>query len=321
MTDNDLTDKLNDLSITSGSSKSTAVKKPRSVSKTYDKEALRRRLMLLGRNPEQNILNLIQEACADTLLRVDFGKTLQSIKAGFVQRDYEGIFTSEASDLQVYSAAYVPGRALCYFEIFCQPQLLQLLARKTTIYAIGSGSGSELVSIAAAMTRSPVEQQRINLVMQDIGEWAQVLETFESTARNSWKLTKDQLTCEYFQGDILDPMKREERAQKIADANLITFMFVMNELFVNKAAAMELIQALVGNMKKGAHLLVVESAGSFSHLKVGNKTYMVHMLLDAVKDLQPIISDDSRWYRYPETVRYPIDVQNMRYFIRLYKKI
>ena len=66
---------------------------------------------------------------------------------------------------------------------------------------------------------------------------------------------------------------------------------------------------------------MVESAGSFSHLKVGNKTYMVHMLLDAVKDLQPVISDDSRWYRCPETVRYRIDVQNMRYFIRLYKKI
>ena len=199
---------------------------------------------------------MIQEACADTLLRGDFGKTLQSIKAGFVQRDYEGIFTSEAGDLQVYSAAYVPGRALCYFEIFCQPQLLQLLARKTTIYAIGSGSGSELVSIAAAMTRSPAERQRINLVMQDIGDWAQVLETFESTARQSWKLTEDLLTCEYFQDDILDPTKREERAQRIANANLITFMFVMNELFVNKAAAMELIQALVSNMKKGAHLLV-----------------------------------------------------------------
>lgn len=42
---------------------------------------------------------------------------------------------------------------------------------------------------------------------------------------------------------------------------------------------------------------VVESAGSFSHLKVGNKTYMVHMLLDAIKDLKPVIAEDSRWYR------------------------
>ncbi|KAI9271815.1 hypothetical protein BDA99DRAFT_569596 [Phascolomyces articulosus] len=321
MTDNDLTKNLTNLSIESDSNKSTTKKAESSSSKTYDKEALKQRLKLLGRNPEQNILNLIQQTCVETLSREDFGKTLQTIKAGFVQRDYEGIFTADARDLQVYSAAYVPGRALCYFEIFCQPQLLKLLARRTTIYAIGSGSGSELVSIAAAMTRSPVERQRIKLVMQDIGEWAQVLESFETTARKNWKLTNEQLTCEYFQGDILDPTTREERAQRIASANLITFMFVMNELFVNKPAAMELIQALVSNMKKDAYLLVVESAGSFSHLKVGNKTYMVHMLLDAVKDLRPLISDDARWYRYPENVRYPIDVQNMRYFIRLYKKI
>ena len=247
-------------------------------------------------------------------MRDDFGKTLQSIKAGFVQRDYEGIFTAEARNLQVYSAAYVPGRALCYFEIFTQPKLLKLLARHTCIYAIGSGSGSELVSLAAAMTRAPAERQRIKLVMQDIGEWPEVLQTFESAVRQSWKLTSEQLTCEYVHGDILDPSKHDQRAERIANADLITFMFVMNELFVKKAQAMELVQSLVRNMKKGAHLLVkstaycgfdfsnsyakvVESAGSFSHLKVGNKTYMVHMLLDAIKDLQPVVSEDARWYR------------------------
>ncbi|KAI9494989.1 hypothetical protein BDB00DRAFT_955136 [Zychaea mexicana] len=316
----DLTSKINNLSITSDSDK-LVTKDGRLSQKSYDKEALKQRLQILGRNPEQNILNVIRQACTDTLSRDDFGKTLQSIKANFVQRDYEGIFTAEARNLQVYSAAYVPGRALCYFEIFCQSQLLKLLARRTCIYAIGSGSGSELVSFAAAMTRVPAERQRIKLIMQDIGEWAKVLETFESASRQSWKLTEEQFSCQYLQGDILDPTKRDERAQRIADADLITFMFVMNELFVKKAAAMEMVQSLVTNMKKGAHLLVVESAGSFSHLKVGNKTYMVHMLLDAIKDLQSVISDDARWYRHPDNVRYPLDVQNMRYFIRLYKKI
>lgn len=42
---------------------------------------------------------------------------------------------------------------------------------------------------------------------------------------------------------------------------------------------------------------VVESAGSFSHLKVGNKTYMVYMLLDAIQDLELVVGEDSRWYR------------------------
>lgn len=173
-----------------------------------------------------------------------------------MQRDYESIFTGDARDLQVYSAAYVPGRALCYFEIFCRPQLLKLLARRTKIYAIGSGSGSELISIAAAMTRAPAERQKVHLIMQDIGAWAQVLENFENTLRQSWKLSPEQLSCSYEHGDVLDPANYKGRAEKIASADLVTFMFVINELFVKKAAALELIQALVQGMKKGAYLLV-----------------------------------------------------------------
>ncbi|KAG0173745.1 hypothetical protein DFQ30_007030 [Apophysomyces sp. BC1015] len=302
----------------------------------YDKESLKKRLKILGRNAEQNILSLIQIACTDTFAKEDFGKTLQGIKAGFVQRDYEGIFT-DAENLHVYSAAYVPGRALCYYEIFCRPQLLKILSRTTKIYAVGSGSGSELVSIAAAMTRVPAERQKVDLMMQDIGEWGSVLQSYEKVIRELWMVTPEQLNCSYEQGDVLE--KSERREELIASADLITFMFVMNELFVKKMAAMALIQSLVKSMKRGAHLLasiflcllakakrlrllqVVESAGSFSHLQVGNRTYMVYMLLDALKDLECVIAEDTRWYRYPEHMKYPVDIQNMRYFIRLYKKL
>ncbi|KAG0194462.1 hypothetical protein DFQ28_011263 [Apophysomyces sp. BC1034] len=260
----------------------------------YDKESLKKRLKILG-------------PCTDTFAKEDFGKTLQGIKAGFVQRDYEGIFT-DAENLHVYSAAYVPGRALCYYEIFCRPQLLKILSRTTKIYAVGSGSGSELVSIAAAMTRVPAERQKVDLMMQDIGEWGSVLQSYEKVIRELWMVTPEQLNCSYEQGDVLE--KSERREELIASADLITFMFVMNELFVKKMAAMALIQSLV-----------VESAGSFSHLQVGNRTYMVYMLLDALKDLECVIAEDTRWYRYPEHMKYPVDIQNMRYFIRLYKKL
>lgn len=83
----------------------------------------------------------------------------------------------------------------------------------------------------------------------------------------------------------------------IQGADLITFMFVMNELFVNKTKSMALIQSLVSNMKKGAYLLIVDSAGSFSHLKVGGQTYMIYFLLDAIKTLEKVIAEDSKWYR------------------------
>ncbi|KAI7868319.1 hypothetical protein BDF14DRAFT_1795289 [Spinellus fusiger] len=293
--------------------------KSRPTRPSYDKEALRERWRILGTDPEQSILILIVKACTPTFSRPDFGKTLQSIKANFVQRDYEGIFT-EADNLQVYSAAYVPGRALCYYEIFSRPQLIKLLAQSTKVYAVGSGSGSELVSIAAAMTRVPCERQKVQLVMHDIGAWGDVLGQFEARIRTDWKMPVNALTCSYQQSDVLNPENEAQQTELISSADLITFMFVMNELFVNKKGAMALIQSLVGSMKKGAYLLVVESAGSFSYLKVGDKTYMVYTLLDAVKDFECVLSYDSLWYRHPDHLRYSIDIQNMRYFLRLYRK-
>ncbi|KAI8641186.1 hypothetical protein BD408DRAFT_418538 [Parasitella parasitica] len=315
MSTKELTDSLKDLSLESITTEPKRVSKPKV---TYDKVALRERWKILGTDPEQSILSMIRKACMDTFARKDFFKILQLIKHSFVQRDYEGIFT-EAINLEVYTAAYVPGRALCYFEIFCRPQLLKFLTKRSRIYCIGSGSGSELTAIAAAMTRVPAERQQVNLIMQDIGDYKTVLDSLEKTIREKWLLSQEQLQCTYEQSDVLDADNQEIDA-RLQEADLITFMFVMNELFVKKAAAMALIQKMVNTMKKGAYLLVVESAGSFSHLKVGDKTYMVYMLLDAIQDLEIVVREDSRWYRHPDHLKYPIDVQNMRYFIRLYKK-
>lgn len=198
---------------------------------------------------------MIRKACMNTFARKDFFKILQSIKMSFVQRDYEGIFT-DSVNLEVYSAAYVPGRALCYFEIFCRPQLLKFLTRPSQIYCVGSGSGSELAAISAAMTRVPAERQRVKLIMQDIGDYESVLNSFQETIREKWLLTEEQLSCIYEQSDVLDQEHAETVDKRLAESDLITFMFVMNELFVKKAAAMALIQRMVKSMKKGAHLLV-----------------------------------------------------------------
>lgn len=146
------------------------------------------------------------------------------------------------------------------------------------------------------MLHAPVARQHVQLCMQDIGDWSGVLDSLEGSVRRQWKLDEQQLQCSYEQGDVLEPSTR--RDELIHSADLITFMFVMNELFVNKTKSMALIQSLVSNMKKGAYLLVVDSAGSFSHLKVGGQTYMIYFLLDAIKTLEKVIGEDSKWYRY-----------------------
>ncbi|ORE19497.1 hypothetical protein BCV71DRAFT_177550 [Rhizopus microsporus] len=196
MATNDLCDSVKNLNVTD-SSETSIKEKPKAA---YDKAALKERWKILGNEPEQNILSMIRKACMNTFARNDFMKTLQTIKASFVQRDYEGIFT-EATNLEVYAAAYVPGRALCYYEIFTRPQLLKFLMKRSQLYCVGSGSGSELAAIAAAMTRVPAERQKVKLVMQDIGDYESVLASFENTIREKWSITEEQLECTYEKGD------------------------------------------------------------------------------------------------------------------------
>lgn len=67
-------------------------------------------------------------------------------------------------------------------------------------------------------------------------------------------------------------------------ATLVTFMFVLNELFAeSKAQTVTLLQRVLTDMPTGAHLLVVESAGSFSELQVGTREVMLFKLLDGIK--------------------------------------
>ncbi|RUP45983.1 hypothetical protein BC936DRAFT_147498 [Jimgerdemannia flammicorona] len=286
-----------------------------------DKLLVKERIKVLGKDPEQAILNAIQQACTSTFSDPTFTTTLQSIKTAFFARDYLSIFTVPAN-LPTYTAAYIPARSLCYYTLFRDEPLLQgLLSRRSRIFLPGSGSGSELMGITAAMLHASSETQRVELRMQDIGEWGDVLGGLEAEVRRRWGFGEE-LVCGYERGDVLGVVGRVE--EEIQEADLITFMFVMNELFVEKARAMEMVKRLVGGMKKGAWLLVgfvygfvkitllkvpdlkllqyplqvVDSAGSFSHLKVGGRTYMVYFLLDALKDLEKLISEDSKWYRW-----------------------
>ncbi|RKP24366.1 hypothetical protein SYNPS1DRAFT_23539, partial [Syncephalis pseudoplumigaleata] len=109
---------------------------------------------------------------------------------------------------------------------------------------------------------------------------------------------------------------------ELARADLVTAMFVMNELFTDKRQAMKLVQALVAHLRPGAYFLLVDSAGSFSNLKVGQRTYMIYTIFDALHAyFEPVISEDSEWYRYPKHLNYPLELNNMRYFIRLYRRL
>jgi hypothetical protein len=102
-----------------------------------------------------DILNVVKESCQEAFNLPSFDTTLQTIKSHFFDRNYDAVFQNP-EHLPVYSARYAPSRALCYYHLFLEhPVLMKTLeGGPSTILCIGSGAGSELVGISAAMVHA-----------------------------------------------------------------------------------------------------------------------------------------------------------------------
>ncbi|PBP20559.1 hypothetical protein BUE80_DR008681 [Diplocarpon rosae] len=117
---------------------------------------------------------------------------------------------------------------------------------------------------------------------------------------------------------------------------LCSLLFTLNELYTASISkTTTFLLNLTTAVKSGTLLLVVDSPGSYSEAQVGleakrypMKWLLDHTLLDAKQSKgsqetfwAKIMSDDSRWFRIPESLRYPIPLENMRYQLHLYRRI
>ncbi|KAI8323525.1 hypothetical protein GQ54DRAFT_258042 [Martensiomyces pterosporus] len=279
----------------------------------------------LGKSPQQSILNVLRMACAEALRQPDFAEKLQTIKQRFYVRDFNGIFLDPPS-LPVYTAQYVPRRALCYYEIFSCPEIQEILRSRPTIYCLGAGSGSELVGFSAASCTALAEPaasgcagQPIVVHSQDYTDWSAILGELERAVRYKWGISKSQVEYEFSKGDLLSITPDIE--SRVSSAQLVTAMFVFNELFSDKANAMNFVKTIVKCTTPGSYFLLVDSAGSFSSVQVAGKNYMSYMFFDSLRQFfTPVISEDSKWFRHAHGLDYPLAIENMRYFIRLYRR-
>jgi 25S rRNA (uracil2843-N3)-methyltransferase len=121
------------------------------------------------------------------------------------------------------------------------------------------------------------------------------------------------------------------------EPTLLTLLFTLNELYstsIGRTTAFLL--NLTSSTKPGTLLLVVDSPGSYSETVVGNeeKRYPMQWLLDhtllstektrgqeSLVNWTKIFSDDSRWFRLPDNLRYLIPLENTRYQISLYRRL
>ncbi|KAL7938934.1 hypothetical protein V8C35DRAFT_289647 [Trichoderma chlorosporum] len=209
------------------------------------------------------------------------------------------------------------------------------------------GCAAEQVAFASLLQQT---NSSGHLSLLDAGPWTQVVALLQDRitsppllskyasaavrAANTPLLEQDQLETAFSQSDVL-AMDREALSSLLGREPLtVTLMFTLNELYTNGGIGKttKFLKLLGEAMPDGSMLLVVDSPGSYSEAAVGKeqKRYPMQWLLDHTLidprapspgyEWEKIESHDSIWFRLPEGLSYPIQLENMRYQMHLYQR-
>jgi 25S rRNA (uracil2843-N3)-methyltransferase len=292
----------------------------------------------------QEIVTIFHNTFSSLFTTPSLQNILQTIKHHLYNRDYAAAF--DAPNLPAYAARWSPSRALCYTSIFLDlhPALRSVFSLtpvdkeiKRTVVSIGGGAGAELVAMSAAVKAlgskgTDEGRGRLHLKAIDRAAWTEPFESLQKFVETPCFSATFQQSC------ILTSSPPVE----IPDCTqLITLLFTTNELYTqSRVQTTAFLLSLAPRVQSGCLLLVVESAGSYSTVKIGEKEFPMVLLLEHTllggetggcgEDWERIFADDSRWYRIPNNsgdgesgrpLRYPLALENMRYFVRLFQKL
>lgn len=320
--------------------------------------------------PPQQILDLFKVVFHDELYEQDaeaLHRTIQTVKTDLYNRDYAAAFDNE-DKRSAYCCRWSPPRAVAYASLFGYlKEVREIIQCKSSaiddklaslsldesprngrpnidsnILCIGGGAGGELVSIASIFTpsrdfslkysKTPQKDDtspKLNVHLVDIANWSHLVGSLDKGISENWLYDQSKnFNVTFEHKDILGMTPRD---LKLKNLNLITLLFTTNELFTEqKAASIRFFQNLNANCMTGCHLLIVESAGSFSHITVGTKKFPIQFLVDTLLlgkrgeerkgDWEIVDQSDSLWYRGNDEFDYPVKLENMRFFYRLYRK-
>lgn len=284
----------------------------------------------------QSILDLFTIAFKDTLEAYDLEIRIQAVKGHLYDRDYAKAFGSQEL-LDSYVVRWSPSRALGYASLMQNLEpIQQLFANKDKVNAIciGGGAGAEIVALGSQALLD--NKAKVNVKAIDIAQWDQVVDRIVNFVAGNWYnansleealqlMTLDDsdspFSVKFINHDILTLPQEQLQLENV---DFITSMFTTNELFAaQKAGTVKFLQSL-SQCKEGTLLLIVESAGSYSEIQVGSKKfpvqYLIHHTLSMNNSWKLLESEDSRWYRVPEHVKYSMKLENMRFFYRLYER-
>lgn len=265
-------------------------------------------------------------------------------------------------------------------ESLDSPQMLDRPQRRLSrIVFIGAGAGAEIVALGAFLRyledrvsdeqnpegasamKSSAKRLQFDVKAIDIADWGLVVSRLhsaittapplspyasaEAKAANRPLADPSMYRLQFVREDVLE-MKPADLATSLAEANFVTLMFTLNELYSTSiTATTNLLLSLTTIMSPDALLLVVDSPGSYSTVKLGatsdrsdEKIYPMQWLLDHTllksaatgsgKDSsfgrdqwEKLEARESEWFRLPKGLTYPIELEDMRYQLHLYRRL
>ncbi|PNS16373.1 hypothetical protein CAC42_107 [Sphaceloma murrayae] len=198
-----------------------------------------------------------------------------------------------------------------------------------------------------------IDADSLDVCCVDIARWADIVLKLDESIKKPPTLSKyasaaartanvallpaEAMTSKSMQQDLLDA-NLDCMRPLFQTSDLITMMFTLNELYSTSVSKTQrLLFELTVATSPGTLFLVVDSPGSYSTVTLNGteKKYPMqwlldHTLLEASRHTrilprgnhwQKVLTDDSRWFRLPKGLQYPIDLENMRYQIHLYRRL
>ncbi|KAK5131057.1 hypothetical protein LTR08_001343 [Meristemomyces frigidus] len=224
------------------------------------------------------------------------------------------------------------------------------------IACLGGGAGAELVALGGwlSQVREREADLKLSVKLVDIASWGPTMAALQrrvemtpEPAKYASTVAKEEsqpllpegaLDMQFQKQDVLE-WSEAELAALVGKAKLVTLMFTLNELYsTDRPKTQRLLSFLGAAMPSDALLLVVDSPGSYSTVSINEaeKKYPMQWLLDYTllgppqkPDAEPseksatwekVMSEDSKWFRL-QGLQYPIELENMRYQIHLYKRL
>ncbi|KAK1071060.1 hypothetical protein LTR74_003709 [Friedmanniomyces endolithicus] len=224
------------------------------------------------------------------------------------------------------------------------------------VVCLGGGAGAEVVALAGwwSVVSKSMPEGVLQACFVDIAAWHTTVEALHKHCANAPELSQyasatareanvpllsvQTFSCKFQQQDVLQWPEDAMQTVVLPTTKLVTLFFTLNELYSTSVPkAQHLLSQLTAAMSANSLLLVVDSPGSYSTVSFsgGEKKYPMLWLLDhtlltdtarkagdaSTIRWEKLMSDESKWFRLPPGLEYPIELENMRYQIHLYRRL